>query len=114
MALFKHMAYDIDRDSEEHLYQADFDCTYEAIKACLDPERRLDYLRVHSAVDDRFLMEVSPYAVWGSLEAFEERIGIYVRSIQVQLNLDVTPQYAAERLMISHIETTNNRLAMGR
>ena len=103
MSKFIYELYEInhlDEDNDEHLVQDRVESAYEAIKACLDPSKRLDYIRVVSRLDYRELFEFSPYATWTTWETFDERLQLHMRAIQVQLNLEVSLEKAAEDLVM--------------
>ena len=76
MTVYHYRAFEInplDCGGEEHLCQREYTSAHEAVLACFDPELRLDYLEIWSP-DDTQLGDVSPYAVWGTRETFEQAL----------------------------------------
>lgn len=93
---------------EEHLFQLETDSAYQAVKACLDPSRRLDYLNVVLRSNGKSFGEISPYSVWRTQEAFEEALRSAMLATKVQLNLELSQERATEDLLIAALD--NQRL----
>jgi len=108
---FEYALYEISGDeySEEHLVQYRVSSAYEAIQKCLDPSKRLDYIDITFALNDQHFAQISPYATWGTWENFEEQLKTHIRATQVQLNIDLSLDKAAEDLLIRAHD--NKRLA---
>lgn len=112
MRHFKFSAFEINRideDNEEHLRQFEFDSAYAAVSACLDPSRRLDYLTVELRQNDSEYAQISPYATWGTKEAFEALLDTHRLATKIQLNTEMSHDQATEELIIRALD--NKRLA---
>lgn len=91
----------LDEDNEEHLMQREFTSAYEAVTACLDPSRRLDYLQVNFRHNDKTFGEISPYATWSTKEAFEEALRTHILAFKIQTNVELSQDRATEDLIVS-------------
>ena len=103
MSRFTFSLYEInhlDGGDEEHLHQRQVDSAYEAINLCLDQRQRLDYMVVNFRQNGQQFGELSPYATWGTFKAFEEQMDTYILSTQIQLNMELDTERAAEDLII--------------
>lgn len=109
MSRFEFALYEIERDTEEHLVKDRVSSAYEAIKACLDRSKCLDFIHVTFAHNDQHFAEISPYATWGTWEEFESQLNTHILATKIQLNIDLSPDKAAEDLLIKTHD--NKRLA---
>lgn len=107
MQRFTFRGYEINALNEvddEHLCQLETDSAYKAVTACLDPSRRLDYLKVIFRTNGATFGEFSPYSVWGAREAFEEALRNTILATKVQLNLELSQERATEDLIVSALD----------
>lgn len=102
--IFKGYEIEYHGEDEEHLFQLDTDSAYQAVTACLDPNRRLDYLNVVLRSSGKIFGEISPYSVWGTLEAFEEALRNIILATKVQLNLELSQERATEDLIVAALD----------
>lgn len=109
MSRFEFALYEIERDTEEYLVKDRVSSAYEAIKACLDRSRCLDFIDISFAHNNQHFAEISPYATWGTWEEFESRLNTHILATKVQLNIDMSLDKAAEDLLIKAFD--NKRLA---
>jgi hypothetical protein len=91
-------------DVDEHLRQSVFQSPYEAVKACLSPDSKFDYLIVGYHETRREVGRVSPREVWGDWTVFTSLVDVHIKSTKIQLGEDETLDEAAKCLIRGCLE----------
>lgn len=95
-----------DEETLEVLKERSVTSAYEAVRACLDPSQKADFLDVECALRDHVLIaDFSPYATWGSWEVFHDLLETCILAYKVQRNLDISQDEAAYKLIVSASDT---------